>query len=68
MEKFKRLAIGVEDAAASIGIGASLMRELVKSGEVGSIRVGGRLLVPTEVLEAYIANKMKAATANTAVQ
>ena len=40
----------VEESARLLGIGRALAYEAVRRGEIQSIRVGGRVLVPTAVL------------------
>jgi excisionase family DNA binding protein len=40
----------VEESARLLGIGRALAYEAVKRGEIQSIKVGGRVLVPTAVL------------------
>jgi excisionase family DNA binding protein len=49
-----RLLYGVGDASKVLGIGITLMRELVAGGYVASILIGRRRLVPLKALEEYI--------------
>ena len=51
----ERLAFPVAEAAVLLGIGKTKTRELIASGQLGSIRAGRRLLVPRSEIEAYIA-------------
>lgn len=50
-----RLLLTVEEAADRLGIGRSLMYELIGCGEIGSIRVGRLRRVPSESLTDYVA-------------
>ena len=45
----------VEDAAARLGIGRTLMYRLVLSGEVESIPLGRLRRIPAECLDEYVA-------------
>jgi len=44
----------ISEAAASIGVGRSLMYELVATSQVETVRVGRRRLVVVASLEAYV--------------
>ena len=46
-----RLALSVDEAAALLGISRDLMYELVASGEMPSVRLGRRIVVPKHALE-----------------
>lgn len=50
-----RLLLTVEEAADRLGIGRSLMYELIGDGQVASIRVGRLRRVPAEALAEYVA-------------
>lgn len=41
------LTISVDDAAAIFGIGRNAAYEAVKQGSIPSLRIGGRIMVPT---------------------
>ena len=49
-----RLLLRPVEAAEAIGIGRSKVYELLASGELPSIRVGGSVRVPLEALRAWI--------------
>jgi excisionase family DNA binding protein len=49
-----RLAVSVEEAADMIGVGRSTMFALLESGEVRSVKVGTRRLVPVRALEEFV--------------
>ena len=51
-----RLLLSVEEAAERLGIGRSLMYELISSGQVASIRVGRLRRIAPEALSAYVAD------------
>ena len=57
-EKAEKIALSIADAAAAIGVSASMFRGLVNQNEVPHIRVGGRILIPRAALEAYIDGKL----------
>lgn len=50
-----RLLLTVEEAADRLGIGRSLMYELIGGGQVASIRVGRLRRVPSQSLTDYVA-------------
>ena len=50
-----RLLLTVEEAADRLGIGRSLMYELIGQGQIASIRVGRLRRVPLESLTDYVA-------------
>lgn len=50
-----RLLLTVEEAADRLGIGRSLMYELIGCGQIDSIRVGRLRRVPSESLTDYVA-------------
>ena len=50
------LSVSVDEAARLIGVGRSKMFALVQSGDVRSVRVGARRLVPTRALEEFLEN------------
>ena len=52
----ERLAIAVEEAAHLLGISRSLAYELCARGELPTIRLGRRLVVPKRALFAMIEN------------
>ncbi|QDP94967.1 helix-turn-helix domain-containing protein [Microlunatus elymi] len=55
------LLLRIEDAAARLGIARSMMYELVRSGEVESVRVGRLRRIPVECLEEYV-SRLRAQT------
>jgi len=46
-----KLTLTVKEAAKALGISRGLAYEMVKSGEIPSIRLGKRILVPQRALE-----------------
>lgn len=55
------LAYSINDAAAVIGIGPTLLEELIARGEIKSFKVGRRRLVSRAALEAFVTKQEKAA-------
>lgn len=49
-----QLTLSVEEAARLLGISPGLAYELVHRGELAAIRLGRRILVPRQVVEALI--------------
>jgi prophage regulatory protein len=52
-----RLLLRPTEAAEAIGIGRSKTYELLASGDLPSIRIGGCVRVPVEALRAWIERK-----------
>lgn len=51
MSDADRLTITVVEAAAKLGIGKNQAYEAVRRGEIPTIRIGGRILVPRAAFE-----------------
>jgi excisionase family DNA binding protein len=51
-----RLALSVEEAGELLGISRGLAYELVRKGELPSLRLGRRLIVPLAALESMLAD------------
>ena len=49
-----RLLLSVDEAAERLGIGRSLMYELISSGQVASIRLGRLCRITPEALSSYV--------------
>jgi excisionase family DNA binding protein len=54
-----RLLLRPVEAAEAIGIGRSKVYELLASGELPSIRIGGSVRVPVDALRAWIAQQLE---------
>ncbi len=50
--------ITVEETAKRLGIGRNTAYEAVKRGEIPSIRIGRRILVPTKALDNLLASNV----------
>jgi excisionase family DNA binding protein len=50
-----RITLTVEEAGARLGISRTLAYELVRRGEIPSIRLGRRVLVPIRALDLLVA-------------
>lgn len=46
--------LGVPESATYLGIGRSTLYELFEAGEIHSVSIGGRRLVPIEELDRYV--------------
>ena len=51
----ERKTVSVTEAARQIGIGRNLAYEAIRRGEIPSIKIGKRLLVPVTALERMLA-------------
>jgi excisionase family DNA binding protein len=51
-----RLTLSVPETAALLGISRALAYQLVARGELPSLRLGGRILVPRQALERLISD------------
>jgi excisionase family DNA binding protein len=59
--EIKPRTVTVEEAAAELGIGRSLAYELARTGKLPALRLGHRLLIPRERLDAMLAAEHDAA-------
>lgn len=50
----EKLSFTVDEAAASIGLGASTVWQMIKEGELVAFKLRGRTLIHREVLEAAV--------------
>ena len=48
--------IRVEDAAQRLGVGRTIVYRLISSGELPSVRIGRRRLIPVESIASYVAH------------
>ena len=51
------LTLRVEDLMPILGIGRNTAYELVRSGKIRSIRVGGQLRIPMDAIQDYLAQR-----------
>lgn len=51
------LSVSVDEAARLIGVGRSTMFALLDSGEIRSVKVGARRLVPRRALEEFVSER-----------
>lgn len=52
----ERLAFSVEEARKLLGLGRGSMYEAVRIGQIPSIRIGRRILIPRVAIEQLLAN------------
>lgn len=57
----ERLLLSVNEAARLLGIGRTLMYELLGSGEIDSVHVGRLHKVPAEALTAFVERRRRSA-------
>jgi excisionase family DNA binding protein len=58
-----RITLTVEEAGARLGISRTLAYELVRRGDIPSIRLGRRVLVPIRALELMVESVASEASA-----
>ena len=51
------LALRVEDLMPILGIGRNTAYELVRSGQIRSIRIGRQLRIPKDAVQEYLSQK-----------
>ena len=61
----ERLLYRPAEAAIALGVSRSRMYELITSGEIPSIRLGGTWRVPVELLRQWIKEQLSAADGTT---
>ncbi len=61
-----KLLVPVEEAAAILSLGRSKVFELVAAGEIESLKVGRRRLIPRQALDAYVQRQREAQAAEVA--
>lgn len=54
-----KLAVPVPEACTRLGIGRSKLYELIGAGEIRTIKIGTRTLVPVRDLEAFVERKLQ---------
>lgn len=57
MQEHDRVTLTVEEAAKALGIGRGLAYEAVGRGEIPTVRIGRRLLVPRAALQRLLAGE-----------
>ena len=68
MEKTDRATLNVDEAAILLGIGRAAAYQAVHRGEIPSIRVGARLLIPRQALERMLDGEPQAEPAGAGVE
>jgi excisionase family DNA binding protein len=54
----ERLAFSITEAAALLGVGRTLAYQMAKSGELPTVRLGRRVVVPRAQLEQLLAGEV----------
>ena len=55
LHSLQPLAVRISDACRMTGIGRSKLYELIKAGDIATVKVGTITLVPVAALEAFVA-------------
>lgn len=63
----ERLLLTAKEAADALGIGRSKVYELIMSGELESVRIGGSRRVPVEALRDFV-NELRCSTNSTVIR
>jgi excisionase family DNA binding protein len=58
-----KVLLSVEDAAHRTSLGLTVLRELINRGEIASVKVGRRRLIPARALEDFAEAKLEEAAA-----
>lgn len=53
-DKYGKLAMTVEEAAAFTGIGRNTLRDLISTKKIPVLRVGRKILIRTDTLENFL--------------
>lgn len=61
-----KLLYAVTEASDATGIGRSKLYELMAAGEIESVKVGKRRLIPADALEAFVAHLRQEAAGDAA--
>ena len=62
MTDVKRATLSVRETAARLGISKNVAYEAVRRGEIPSIRLGGRILIPKVALDRLLETGAKSAS------
>jgi excisionase family DNA binding protein len=54
-----KLGYSIAEAAGQLGIGRSLMCELIARGDLRSVKIGSRRIVPADSLREYLAELVR---------
>jgi excisionase family DNA binding protein len=54
----EKLFLSVADVAKTLSLGVTYTRRLINRGEIKSVRVGKRVLVPRQCLDEYVSTLM----------
>lgn len=61
----EKVGYSIEEAAQSLGVGRTTVYDLMSSGELESVKVGRRRIIPVDAIGAFLAAR-RAAAAETA--
>ncbi|MGH3769600.1 MAG: helix-turn-helix domain-containing protein [Pseudonocardiaceae bacterium] len=53
-ETTAKLAYGIDEGCSTLSIGRTAMFDLLRKGEIKSVKIGRRRLIPAASLEAYV--------------
>lgn len=51
----ERLAYNIDEACEALSIGRTILFDLIRRGEITSVKVGRRRLIPADSLRSYLA-------------
>ncbi len=49
-----KLGLSVEEAAEAVGVGRTTICALIRTGEIESVKIGRRRIVPRDAVEVYM--------------
>jgi excisionase family DNA binding protein len=53
------MLLSIQEVGKQLGLGRDRAYELIRSGRIRSVKVGARLLVPRQELEAWVARELQ---------
>ena len=62
MEPVERLSYSVPEAARVLGVGTALLWRLVKRGEIPSVKLGSRRIIPVDQLRTWLSERSQTST------
>ena len=60
-EAIVKLLLSVPETASALGIGTTTVKKLIRDGQLGSVKIGDRRLVPAEAAQAFAASLIETA-------
>jgi excisionase family DNA binding protein len=52
------LLLSLDESAALMGIGIVTLHKIIRNGEIGSVKIGKRRLIPRQEIDAFIRDRI----------